>query len=36
MTGFECLLRAKSMFEEMNLQWDLAEFEKYMGSKASR
>jgi class 3 adenylate cyclase len=29
MNGTECLLKAKSMFEEMNLQWDLEEYEKY-------
>jgi len=31
MNGTECLRKAKSMFEEMNLQWDLKEYEKYMG-----
>jgi class 3 adenylate cyclase/tetratricopeptide (TPR) repeat protein len=30
MNGTEYLLKAKSMFEEMNLQWDLEEYEKYM------
>jgi hypothetical protein len=30
MNGTECLLKAKVMFEEMNLQWDLKEYEKYM------
>jgi len=30
MNGAECLMKAKSMFEEMNLQWDLNEYEKYM------
>ncbi len=30
MNGTECLLKAKSMFEEMNLEWDLGEYEKYM------
>ena len=32
MNGTECLLKARSMFEEMNLQWDLAEYEKYAGN----
>jgi tetratricopeptide (TPR) repeat protein len=32
MNGTECLLKAKSMFEEMNLQWDQQQYEKYMGS----
>jgi hypothetical protein len=31
MNGTECLLKARSMFEEMNLRWDLAEYEKYLG-----
>ncbi len=31
MNGTEYLLKAKSMFEEMNLQWDLSEYETYMG-----
>ncbi|MBN2174332.1 MAG: AAA family ATPase [Bacteroidales bacterium] len=30
MNGTECLMKAKAMFEEMNLQWDLKEYEKYM------
>ncbi len=30
MNGTECLMKAKAMFEEMNLQWDLEEYEKYM------
>ncbi len=30
MNGTECLLKAKSMFEEMGLEWDLREYEKYM------
>jgi len=30
MNGTECLNKAKSMFEEMNLQWDLKEYEIYM------
>nr|NQU89914.1 AAA family ATPase [Bacteroidota bacterium] len=30
MNGTECLMKAKSMFEEMNLQWDLMEYEKYL------
>ena len=30
MNGTECLMKAKSMFEEMNLEWDLKEYEKYM------
>jgi len=29
-SGNEYLLKAKSMFEEMDLQWDLKEYEKYM------
>ena len=32
MNSTECLLKAKAMFEEMNLQWDLAEYEKYIGN----
>jgi len=32
MNGTECLLKAKAMFEEMNLQWDLQQYEKYMNS----
>jgi tetratricopeptide (TPR) repeat protein len=36
MNGTECLLKAKSMFDEMNLQWDLADYEKYMGNQAFR
>jgi hypothetical protein len=32
MNSTECLLKSKSMFEEMNLQWDLNEYEKYIGS----
>jgi tetratricopeptide (TPR) repeat protein len=35
MTGTECLLKARAMFEEMNLMWDLADYEKYMGSQSS-
>ncbi|MBN2174333.1 MAG: AAA family ATPase [Bacteroidales bacterium] len=31
MNAAECLLKAKAMFEEMNLQWDMKEYEKYMG-----
>jgi tetratricopeptide (TPR) repeat protein len=34
MNGTECLLKAKAMFEEMNLQWDLAEYEKYTGKQS--
>ena len=30
MNGTEYLMKAKSMFEEMSLQWDLKEYEKYM------
>ena len=33
MNATEYLLKAKSMFEEMNLKWDLEEYEKYMGGK---
>jgi hypothetical protein len=29
MTGTECLMKARSMFEEMNLEWDLKVYEKY-------
>jgi hypothetical protein len=29
----ECLMKAKSMFEEMNLEWDLKEYENYMEGK---
>jgi class 3 adenylate cyclase/tetratricopeptide (TPR) repeat protein len=35
MNGTECLLKAKTMFEQMNLQWDLAEYEKYVGNQAA-
>jgi class 3 adenylate cyclase len=35
MNGTECLMKAKSMFEEMNLQWDLAEYEKYAGNHSN-
>jgi tetratricopeptide (TPR) repeat protein len=35
LNGTECLLKAKAMFEEMNLQWDLSEYEKYAGNHAS-
>ena len=35
MNGTECLLKARSMFEEMNLQWDLKEYEKYIGNQAA-
>jgi tetratricopeptide (TPR) repeat protein len=31
MNSTEYLLKAKSMFEDMNLRWDLEEYEKYMG-----
>jgi hypothetical protein len=30
MNANECLMKAKSMFLEMNLEWDLMEYEKYM------
>jgi tetratricopeptide (TPR) repeat protein len=30
--GSEYLIKAKSMFEEMDLQWDLQEYERYMDS----
>jgi len=33
LNGTECLLKAKSMFEEMNLEWDLKEYENYMNGK---
>jgi hypothetical protein len=36
LNGTECLLKAKAMFEEMNLQWDLAEYEKYIGNHAAK
>jgi len=32
LNGTEYLLKAKSMFDEMNLQWDLEEYEKHMES----
>jgi tetratricopeptide (TPR) repeat protein len=32
MNGTECLLKAKTMFEQMNLQWDLREYENYTGN----
>jgi len=32
LNGTEYLLKAKTMFEEMNLEWDLQEYEKYMES----
>lgn len=32
MNGTECLMKAKAMFEEMNLEWDLNEYHKYMES----
>jgi hypothetical protein len=35
LNGTECLLKAKTMFEEMNLQWDLGEYEKYIGNHTS-
>jgi tetratricopeptide (TPR) repeat protein len=35
MNSNECLMKAKAMFEEMNLTWDLAEYEKYAGNNAS-
>jgi hypothetical protein len=35
MNGTECLMKAKAMFEEMNLTWDLAEYKKYAGNHAS-
>jgi len=33
MNGTECLMKAKSLFEEMNLEWDLKEYIKYMEGK---
>jgi len=30
MSGTEYLRKAKSMYEEMKLQWDLAEYRKYV------
>ena len=33
MNGTECLMKAKSMFEEMDLEWDLKQYEKYMNGK---
>ena len=30
MNATECLMKAKSMFEEKNLEWDLNEYKKYM------
>jgi len=32
LSGIEYLFKAKSMFEEMDLQWDLKEYEKYLES----
>ncbi len=31
MNATGCLNKPKLMFEKMNLQWDLEEYEKYMG-----
>lgn len=33
MNATECLLKAKSMFEEMNLEWDLKAYEEYLQGK---
>jgi hypothetical protein len=33
MNGTECLIKARSMFKEMNLQWDLAKYEKYINTR---
>ncbi|MBN2174730.1 MAG: hypothetical protein JW731_11400, partial [Bacteroidales bacterium] len=33
MNGTECLMKAKAMFEEMELEWDLKEYEKYLEGK---
>ncbi|MCB2222364.1 MAG: AAA family ATPase [Bacteroidetes bacterium] len=33
MNGTECLMKAKAMFEEMDLQWDLKEYHKYFENK---
>lgn len=30
MNGTECLMKAKSLFEEIGLEWDLAEYNKYL------
>jgi class 3 adenylate cyclase/tetratricopeptide (TPR) repeat protein len=35
MNGTEFLVKAKAMFKEMNLNWDLAEYEKYIGNHAT-
>ena len=35
LNGVECLLKARSMFEEMNLEWDLKEYHKYMEGESS-
>lgn len=31
----ECLMKAKSMFEEMHLEWDLKQYDQYMKGKRS-
>jgi hypothetical protein len=33
MNGTACLITARSKFKEMNLQWDLAKYEKYINSR---
>ncbi|MEZ5195593.1 MAG: AAA family ATPase [Bacteroidales bacterium] len=33
MNSTECLMKAKAMFEEMDLQWDLREYQHYMENK---
>jgi hypothetical protein len=35
LNGVECLIKARSMFEEMNLEWDLKEYHKYMEGSGS-
>jgi hypothetical protein len=35
LNGVECLMKAKAMFEEMNLEWDLREYHKYMEGESS-
>lgn len=33
MNGTECLIKAKSLFEEMGLEWDIREYNTYLSSK---
>jgi tetratricopeptide (TPR) repeat protein len=36
MNATECLMKARSMFEEMELEWDLKEYDKYTGNLPTR